>query len=66
MEWDNKNPNSPAGLRLAGLILLVIGVAVLAIAIALTMIAGSALGPVLLVASILINTLAVIFLRKKN
>ena len=66
MEWENKNPNGLAGLRLAGLILLVIGVAVLVVAIALTMIASSALGPVLLVASILINTMAVIFLRKKN
>ena len=66
MEWDNKNPNSPTGLRLAGLILLGIGIAVLVVAIALTMAAASALGPMLLVASTLINTLAVIFLRKKN
>ena len=66
MEWENKNPNRPPGLRLAGLILLGVGAVTLAVAIILTMTAGTVLAPVLLVSSILINTLAVTFLRKKN
>jgi len=66
MEWENKSSSRPTGLRLAGLFLLGVGVVTLAVAIALTMTVGTVLAPVFMVASILINTLAVIFLRKKK
>ena len=66
MEWDNKNPRGATGLRLAGFVLLGIGVATLAVAIVFAMTVGTILAPILLVCSILINTLAVIFLRKKS
>ena len=64
MEWENKN--SPGKLRQAGLILLGIGGVMLALAIVFTMAVGTVLAPILMVSSILINTLAAILLRKKS
>ena len=66
MEWDNKSPGGLPGLRRAGLFILGLGAVMLAVAIMLTMFAGSVLGPVLLISSIPVNTLAVILLRKKS
>jgi len=66
MEWENKNPNAPTKLRQAGLILLGVGAVILAVAIILIMAVGTVLAPIFMVASILVNTLAVIFLRKKR
>jgi len=66
MEWENKNPNGPSKTRQAGLILLGLGAVTLATSIILTMAVGTLLAPILMVSSILINTAAVIFLRKKS
>ena len=66
MEWENKNSNHPSTLRLVGLILLGLGVVLLAIAIAVTMTVGTVLATALMASSILVNTLAVILLRKKR
>ena len=66
MEWENKNPNYPSKLRLIGLILLGFGVVLLAVATAVAITVGTVLATVLMASSILVNTLAVIFLRKKR
>jgi len=66
MEWENKNPNRPSGLRMTGLILLGVGVVLLAVAIALTITVGTVVAPVFMLSSILVNTVAVTFLRKKR
>ena len=66
MEWDNKNPNGLPGLRRAGLFILGLGAVILAAAIILIMSTGSAMGPILLIGSIFVNTLAIILLRKKR
>ena len=66
MEWENKSPNRPGGLRLTGLILLGVGVVLLTVAIALTMTVGTVVAPIFMLSSILVNTTAVMFLRKKR
>jgi len=66
MEWDNKSPNRPSSLRLTGLILLGFGVVLLAIAIAITMTVGTVVATIFMLSSILVNTTAVILLRKKR
>ena len=65
MEWENKSPSGPTKFRQAGLIFLGVGAVLLAIAIVLIM-AGTVLATVLMVCSIMVNTAAVIFLRKKS
>ena len=66
MEWENKNPNHTPTLRLTGLILLGFGVVLLAVAIAVAITIGTVLATALMFSSILVNTLAVILLRKKR
>ncbi|MCL2856807.1 MAG: hypothetical protein FWE19_03665 [Oscillospiraceae bacterium] len=66
MEWENKSSNNQGKLRQAGLILLGLGVVTLAVAIILIIAVGTMLASIFMISSILINTTAVIFLRKKS
>ena len=66
MQWERKGPSGPAKWRKAGLVLLGLGVIVLAVAIAVTLTIGTVLAPTLMLASIMINSVSIIFLRKSK
>ena len=64
MEWDRKNRSRADKIREAGLILLAVGVTLLSAGIVLTFTIGAGAAPIFMSGSVLVNTAAVICLRR--